>query len=345
MHSLKINEREYSMKVSIIIPIYNVERYIEECIASVAVQTFQDFDIIAINDCTKDFSIEVLLGSAEKNNFPKERITIINHDKNRGLSAARNTGIKASRAEYVYFLDSDDTIAPDCLEKLVNHSLCGRKQVDMVVGNYQFDGPELGCPHIEINKKQLNRSAYIKAYCKEQIYPMAWNRLIRRDFILKNNLFFEEGLIHEDTLWNFQILQHIKSVGIVKDYTYTYRVRQNSIQSDQDFERHFKANQYIVGKLSEIMFSCSLKYNKYVYNFVEQEKLRHLYDCFRSGNMHLVRELYQTCRMTPHYSPFVAMLLFGYHEGILRRIKKRDMHYKLPFEEGLKVFSNLPNTL
>lgn len=333
------------MKVSVIIPVYNVERYIEECVASVAAQTFKDFDIIAVDDCTKDFSVEVLKASIEKYHFPQEKLNIIKHDRNRGLSAARNTGIKASTAEYVYFLDSDDTITSDCLEKMVGAAEEACNQVDMVVGNYQFDGPELGCPHVAVKEKLLNRRAYIKSYCKELIYPMAWNRLVRRDFILSHKLFFEEGLIHEDTLWNFQMLQYIGYVGVVSDYTYTYRVRQNSIQSSDDFERHFKANKYVVGKLSETMFACSLKFNKYVYNFVEQEKLRHLYDCHRSGNMHLVRELYTTCRTSPHYSPYVAILLFGWNKSILRNIRKRDMHYSLPFEKGLNFFSNLPQTL
>lgn len=334
-----------NMTVSIIIPIYNVEHYIEACIASVAAQTFQDFDILAIDDCTKDFSIEVLKASVEKYHIPKEKVQIIKHDRNRGLSAARNTGIEASTARYVYFLDSDDTITPDCLEKLVGAAKNARHKVDMVVGNYLFDGPELGCPHIAVKKKLLCRREYIKSYCKELIYPMAWNRLVKRDFIQKHRLFFEEGLIHEDTLWNFQILQYVGRVGIVRDNTYIYRVRQNSIQSSSDFERHFKANTYIVGKLAEIMFGSTLKYNKYVYNFVEKEKLRHLYDCFRSGNMHLVRTLYTVCRTSRHYSPYVATLLFGYDIALLKRIWKRDKHYILPFEEGLKVYANLPKTL
>ncbi len=80
---------------------------------------------------------------------------------------------------------------------------------------------------------------YIKAYCKEKVYPMPWNRLVKRDFIIKHGLYFEEGLIHEDTLWNFQILQYIGNVGIVQDDTYIYRVRNNSIQSSQDFSKHF----------------------------------------------------------------------------------------------------------
>ena len=334
------------MKISVIIPIYNVQQYLEVCLASVVGQTYQDYEIIAVNDCTDDNSMEVLDACVEKYHIPADRIRVIRHDKNRGLSAARNTGIRSSNAEYVYFLDSDDTITANCLEKLVAVVDRNGKCLDMVVGDYVFDGPELGCPHINVKREVLTGSEYIKAYCKEQVYPMAWNRLVRREFIVCNNLYFEEGLIHEDTLWNFQVLQYIKSVGIVKDITYTYRVRSNSIQSSKDFEKHFKANSYIVGRLAEIMFDCTkLRFNKYVYNFVEQEKLRHLYDCWRSGNMQLVPELYKVCRTKPHYSPLTARILFGWNKELRERIRKRDFHYSLSFDEGLKAFSNLPNTL
>lgn len=333
------------MKVSVIIPVYNVEQYIEGCVASVAGQTSSDFDVIVVDDCSEDESMRIFRESIRKYGFPEERVTMLRHEKNRGLSAARNTGIKASKAEYVYFLDSDDTITFDCIEQLLKMSQYKGVSVDMVVGNYRFDGPEIGCPHVNVDTGFLSRKAYIKAYCKELIYPMAWNRLVRREFILEHDLFFEEGLIHEDTLWNFQMLQYIGTVGVTKAETYIYLVRQNSIQSSQNFERHFKANSYIVGRIAEIMFGCSLKRNKYVYNFVENEKVRHLYDCWRSNNMQLVPELYRIIRQKPHYKPLTALLLFGYHEGTLRKILKRDMHYGMSYEEGLKKFENLPNTL
>lgn len=333
------------MKISVIIPVYNVQNYLEECLASVAAQTFRDYEIIAVNDCTPDSSMEVLMACVEKYHILKGRIRVIKHEKNRGLSAARNTGIQNSNAEYVYFLDSDDTITPDCLEKLVGVTERSSKMLDMVVGNYVFDGPELGCPHIAVDREFLNGREYIKAYCKEQIYPMAWNRLVRREFIVRNNLFFEEGLIHEDTLWNFQVLQYVRMVGIVKDNIYIYRIRQNSIQSSDDFEKHFWANSYIVGRLSEIMFGSVLRYNKYVYNFVEQEKWRHLCDCRRSGNMHLVRELYNICRNKPYYNPLTALFLFGWNREMRRKIRQRDLHYLFSFKKGLKKFSCLPDVL
>lgn len=334
------------MKVSIILPIYNVEKYIAGCIASIAAQTYGDYDVIAVDDCCQDNSIEAMKDAMKKENMAESKVRIIRHDKNRGLSAARNTGIKASEADYVYFLDSDDTISPDCIELLVeaiNKHSKAERAIDMAIGDYAFDGPNIGCPKLSTTKELLTQKEYIKEYCKEHVYPMAWNRLVRRQFITKNNLFFEEGLIHEDTLWNFALLKHIGYVATVNKETYIYKVRPNSIQSSDDFEKHFKANSYIVGKLCDIQFSTRiLKYNKYVYNFVEQEKLRHLYDCYRSGNMKLVPQLYSICRHKPHLMPWQAKLLCFPHT---KRINARDMHYSESYEQGLNTFARLPETL
>ncbi|MBR1800289.1 MAG: glycosyltransferase family 2 protein [Bacteroidaceae bacterium] len=329
------------MKVSVIIPIYNVRQYLEECIASVAAQTFRDFELIAVDDCSTDDSRRVLDSSLEKYPLIQAQVKIIRHERNKGLSAARNTGLQASQGEFVFFLDSDDTITPDCLQLLVAASRHKGKDVDMVVGDYRFDGPPLGCPHLRVGRSFLKQRSYIRAYCKERIYPMAWNRLLRRDFLLQHQLFFEEGLIHEDTLWNFQMLPFLHSVSIVEHETYVYRVHQQSIQTSTAYEHHFRASAYITGRMADIMLSTPvLRYNHYVYNFVEQEKLRHLDDCYRHNSLHLVRELYSVCRTHPHYQPWQAILLFGLNFGTLKRILQRDMHYSKPFEEGLAIFDS-----
>ena len=325
--------------ITIIIPVYNVQDYIKECLDSVAKQTYDGaLECIIVDDCGSDNSIAIT------ETFIQEycgniHFRIVTHQQNKGLSAARNTGIREAKGEYLLFIDSDDKISPDCLERLYRAAFYKGKPVDMVVGNYVIDGPEIGCPHIQIEDSFLSQKQYIRAYCKGQIFPMAWNRLMRRDFLVKNNLYFENGLIHEDTLWNFQILDYVSRVSVIKANTYIYLVRENSLQSNTDYSVHFKANVYILGRLAEIMFkSTTLKYNKYVYDFIEQEKQRHLHDSLHSGNRQLVRELYTVCRSCPHYNPLMAIILFGYHSGIFMRILKRDLHYLMPFEMGLKNF-------
>ena len=106
------------MKVSIIIPIYNVESYIANCLHSVFNQTYKDLEIILVDDCGTDKSMDVAkeIIRKYKNDF---HIIIEHHTYNKGLSAARNTGLKKSTGEFIYFLDSDDTISNDCIERLM----------------------------------------------------------------------------------------------------------------------------------------------------------------------------------------------------------------------------------
>jgi len=104
--------------VSIIIPVYNVSEYIERCLNSVMMQNYKHIEIVIVNDCTPDNSIEKVKSFLDANT--KYPVRLIHHDENLGLSAARNTGVKSASGEYVYFLDSDDEITPDCIYKLVN---------------------------------------------------------------------------------------------------------------------------------------------------------------------------------------------------------------------------------
>ena len=107
------------MLISIIIPIYNVEKYIANCLESVYQLTYQDIEVILVNDCTPDSSMEIAKSIADKykNKYPT---LIINHELNRGLSESRNSGIKVAKGDYIYFIDSDDEITPNCIELLTN---------------------------------------------------------------------------------------------------------------------------------------------------------------------------------------------------------------------------------
>ena len=120
------------MKVSIIIPVYNVSPYIERCIKSVMNQTYQDIECILVNDASPDDSIDIAKLLIENYDGPIQ-FQILSHGHNRGLSAARNTGIDASTGDYLYFLDSDDEITPDCI-KLLMDEVKKYPNVEMVQG-------------------------------------------------------------------------------------------------------------------------------------------------------------------------------------------------------------------
>lgn len=216
-------------KVSIIIPIYNVEPYILECLQSVANQTIADkLECILVDDCGTDNSVSV----AEE--FLKTysgaiHFELLRHQKNGGLSAARNTGVRASHGEYLYFLDSDDTIIPRCMEILVE--MAERNQADVVIGSYITDDNRMRqFENIDYPECVSDRGRVKRMMLDYDVIPVtAANRLIRRDLLVKNDLFFKEGIIHEDNYWTFFLAKHVERMAICKEKVYYYRSTPGSI--------------------------------------------------------------------------------------------------------------------
>ena len=261
--------------VSIIIPIYNVAPYIERCLLSVYNQTYTDLEVLLIDDCGSDNSITI----AEKFIFDRQwkEARILVHEKNRGLSAARNTGIKHATGDYVYFLDSDDEITPDCMEVMVK--LAVKYQVDLVQGNYKAI-PEGWCTVNNLTRKAIpkfidDRQKLISIILERNAIPMmAWNRLIKRSFILEHKLFFKEGIIHEDDHWNFYAAKYLRSIAISTLPTYIYYKNSGSIMNgEKGRERSYLSWKTIFtdwalniggfGKKAEIRMLFSMIYNTY----------------------------------------------------------------------------------
>lgn len=216
------------MTVSIIIPIYNVAPYIERCLKSVIDQTYQNIEIILVNDCTPDNSMEIVQKVID--GFSREyEIKICNHNVNQGLSSARNTGFEESKGDYVYFLDSDDDIAPTAIENLLK--LSQKYNSDFVLGDFNVIGlvsPPKYLLFSQIEDLSSNRHI-LEAYFNRQWYCMACNKLIKRDFLKKNSLSFKEGIYHEDELWSFQLALKATKMSILYEKTYNYYIRHNSI--------------------------------------------------------------------------------------------------------------------
>ena len=214
--------------VSIVIPVYKVEPYILRCIESVLHQTYRHLEVILVDDCSPDRSMELAKEYIELSPLNRDiTFKYLKHDYNRGLSAARNTGIDAAKGEYVYFLDSDDEITENCIETLLKP--LGKDGYDCVIGNIIAEGTQ--DPYFQLRGQGLYRGTeeIIKAYLREDWYPMAWNKLCRLSFLKGNSLYFKEGLIHEDELWSFQLACTLRTICAVKCPTYIYYIRPNSI--------------------------------------------------------------------------------------------------------------------
>lgn len=225
------------IKITVVVPVYNVAPYISSCLQSVMNQTYQGrIECLIIDDCGTDNSMEIvdeLLKSYQR----RIDFRICRHDKNRGLSAARNTGINQATGDYIYFLDSDDEITPDCLEKLA--SPLSNQRYDFVIGGYKVIGAQYVVPQLLISDgTDLRDDNIMQAYYKERWYMMAWGKLCGLAFLRKNNLYFEEGLIHEDELWSFQMACLAKSMYVVNQESYVYKIREGSITMNQKTQVH-----------------------------------------------------------------------------------------------------------
>ena len=227
------------MKISVIIPIYNVSAYIERCIRSVMNQTFSDFECILVDDATPDDCVakcEKMIAEYDGS----IRFRMIHHEHNRGLSAARNTGTDAATGDYILYIDSDDAITNDCIEKLMT-PIIRDNTIDIVMGNEKrFSGEKvlksaysmrLGCQDLRCLEEV--RDFYFSGRINR---VNAWNRLIRKDFLCQNGISFKEGLLWEDNLWTFYVLKHLKHLYIIEDVTYLKYLHPGSITTGSNLK-------------------------------------------------------------------------------------------------------------
>ena len=224
--------------VSIIIPVYKVEQYIIRCIDSVLHQTYRNLEVVLVDDCSPDHSMEKAHQCIDKSPLSKDlQFKYLKHDHNRGLSAARNTGINAASGEYIYFLDSDDEITPDCVEVLI--SPIKNRDYDMVMANYKTSGIRESLRDASLyNGEIVGRRNIVEARRKELWYLMAWNKLIRIQFIKENHLEFCEGAIHEDVAFAAETACVMESLYCVGDaITYDYKIRSNSIMTSLQYDK------------------------------------------------------------------------------------------------------------
>ena len=219
------------MIISIIVPVYGVEPYIRQCLLSVISQTVTDcVECILVNDCTLDNSMSIIndVLSTYQGNI---KFRVINREFNGGLSAARNSGIKEAVGEYLYFLDSDDTIEPTCLQQLL-HTVMKFPKSEIIFAGAKATAK--GFEYLDMADKSIaeysENQTYIKRNMLQAHYPpTAWNKLIRRDWLVRNHLYFKEGLIYEDDYWTFYAAKLVKSCAVCKCNTYIYNIRPGSI--------------------------------------------------------------------------------------------------------------------
>lgn len=219
-------------KVSLIIPVYNVETYLERCIESVLNQTYKDLEIILVNDGSTDTS------GAMCDNFSQQdkRIKVI-HQLNAGLSEARNTGLKHITGEFVMFVDSDDWLEKDAVSFLLEQ--LQRNNADMVVGGVSRTSEVKQYSQSNIEVVLMNQEEYAKKYFKigsQSIEYYVWNKLYRKEIV--EDILYPSGFFAEDVPTTFQYILKSEKIVVTNKIIYNYFINPNSLTS-RFTERYF----------------------------------------------------------------------------------------------------------
>ena len=210
------------MKLSIIIPVYNIKQYLSKCLNSILEQSFKDFEIICVNDGSTDNSLAILQEFKDKD----ERIIIIDK-KNEGSGVARNTALDIAKGEYVYFVDGDDWLENDALEKII--SKADELQTDILIfgglSYYENKGQNGGYSANKLPKKYLNRIFSAKDIKKDifKFPSTAWTKLYRRDFLEKNDIKFQLIKAGQDQLPFFHSMITGQRIALYPENLYCYR--------------------------------------------------------------------------------------------------------------------------
>lgn len=214
-------------KVSVIIPVYNVENYLKECLESIINQTLADIEIICVNDGSTDNSFSILNDFAQKDS----RIKVINQ-QNQGQSAARNTAIKAAKGDYIAFVDSDDFISSDFLEKLYTAAI--KENADIAAANviYFEKGKYTKDNHIskQTFKTGIKPITTIERKFKFSKAVVVWNKIYKRELILKTE--FPINIKFEDNYYTFAMVFSAEKIILVPSANYFYRINDNSIMAN-----------------------------------------------------------------------------------------------------------------
>ena len=228
-------------KISVIVPVYNVEEYLKKCLDSVCNQTFEDIEIICINDGSTDSSPDILQSYAKKNS----RIKVYNNNENKGLGFVRNRGMEYATGDYVYFIDSDDYMALNTLELAYNNITSNN--ADMVIFKYIFcrTDDSFTVERFDIEKKfpgaDFNNFTVTYKSMKDFVLfgsSPPWHKLFKRDFLNKyDDMTFPTNIAYEDILFHVKTMLRASSISILPEYLYFYN-KSNSSSISNDPKKH-----------------------------------------------------------------------------------------------------------
>ena len=236
------------MKISIIIPVYRVEKFIERCVVSLMEQTFDEVEYIFVDDASTDKSIDILQSVVERYSHRRSNVKIITHDKNKGLPAARNTGLAEAQGEYVFHCDSDDYMECDMLELLYNKA--NECNADVVWSDYFIT--------FERKKKIISQPQFdtpqdaVRGMLRGTMKYNVWNKLCRRSLYTDNNIEFPEGKSMGEDLTMIMVFLHAQKCAYVNKPLYNYVQNPNQMTATYNDEK-LEALRYNCNRIANYM--------------------------------------------------------------------------------------------
>lgn len=274
-----------SCNVSIIVPVYNVEKYLDKCLDSLCNQTINNKEIIIINDASTDKSLDIIMKYKEI----YDDIVVINEKINGGQGRARNLAINIAKGDYIGFVDGDDFVEIDMFEKMYNEAV--KKNLDIAICNFKlyFEKNNKIVNNISLKNCQIiNKNEAIKKFLTEKtIEGFSWNKLIKRKIF--EGIKYKEGVFYEDIPTILNLIINSNRIGFVNEYLYNYVQRSNSVTNSIKSKNlyHFILANIEVNKILELNNLYSI--------FIDEVKFYNLnilyqYDNYMVCKKHIVDE-------------------------------------------------------
>ncbi len=340
--------------VSVIVPVYNVEQYIKICVDSILNQTFQDFEIILVDDATPDNSFKI----CQKLYGQNKKVRMIRHKKNFGIGPARNIGLKNARGKYIYFVDSDDFILSEALEKFYNAAEKNNAQVVHAAGRYELlqDEPEpIRQENLKLEWDKYNQEGFLPAnvpyrlerfWKNYELWSMAWLCFCRRDFLQKNHIEFLP-IISEDEPFSFALYYLAERYYVIHEGLYVYRKRTGSIMRTFDNDKLSTAiNSSIVSSVYIKKFLDKINrienQEAWCENFMNEFFTRlynHTHPCYENLDMTLEKKSVVKKMLTSFFGEreaFVRFLFNNFH-WYHRRVEILEQQSKFIFYQNQQL--------
>lgn len=322
--------------VSINIPVYKCEKYILRCLESVKNQTYKNLEIILVNDCTPDNSVELIEKFIAEN--PQLNMRLVHHEQNSGLSVVRNRGIDESTGKYIYMLDSDDYITTDCIEKLIANSELHQCDITVSESVCEFENTgerkqmfKIRSPKQIIKGNEEIFESFINGY-----WPVIGpNKLYLRSFIDQHNIRFVKGLYSQDELWAFHCAEKLSSISFIHDITYIYYMNDASTIFNKK-KINFENHQTIVEWFTKSYYATKSARRKQLIrrkltNF-KKLTLTMQYKCMRD-DVGYWKQNYERLKKAP------GLTLGDYFSpDFTTQQKKENLFQNLPAHLGFKIF-------